>query len=269
MLQESCKVIFFFTDSTSSDEAKLLPPTEKCLKPKYTTSNITIQAIQDLLAKSAQEYKDFQNENSSSNPESPKDKITFPKIRKGNDNKVKVKPKQHNSSTSSSEKISPDMSLNPPHMYERDNIRKPTKPTFLHSRDSSLSDAQKNSPILKLRVGDKQLKPEQTYTGVERLIESSSGSEQDSFQAGRKLLGKRSLRKTKSRGKGKGADEDLGPGLVLDELDGEDAEFNQTFTVVGLQKELMDVYEERLKEFKNGGTEHTVRADVHHSSDSQ
>ncbi|XP_052246841.1 polycystic kidney disease 1 like 1-like [Dreissena polymorpha] len=203
-------------NSTSSEEmVKLSASANKTVKPRRTRNNFTVKTIQDLLAKSGQEVPEFLHENSSSNPDSPKDKKVFSKSLKPIP-APKPLPHKRQNSTSSSEKVSDASNGNEPEVF-----KKPTKPTFLHSRESSLSEGPRGSPILKLR----------TCSGTEKMPKSdghltippdtSSGSEQDGMQVGKKLLGKRNLRKTKSRGKGKGPD-NLEPELVLDELDFED-----------------------------------------------
>lgn len=93
----------------------------------------------------------------------------------------------------------------------------PAKPTFLQSREASIGDGNRASPVMKLRTSGGLGSRSDSGSCTDRITtESSSGSEQDGFHYGRKPVGKRSLRKTKSRGKGKGPD-DLEPSLILDE----------------------------------------------------
>ena len=220
--------------------------------PKPSPPNLTMQALQDLIAKSALEMRESHNDNSSSNPDSPRDKAAFTKLRKNSENLQRTKSNQH--SSSSSEKISPDLSMNHTFLTDTDNIRKPTKPTFLHT----LSDAPKGSPSLKLRTGvmERGSRSDTHVTGIEKLLESSSGSEQDSIHVGRKLLGRRSLRKTKSRGKGKGPGS-LEPSLVLDELEGEEVE--------SFKGEIIEDVQEESRQGE--ALEHTVMVEIHHQND--
>ena len=242
---------------TSSDDSGQKQSSGQDDKPtKPPQSHLTTQLLQDLITKSPHDLKELQNDNSSSNPDSPLDKLTFSKVKKNTEGILKPKTKATGSSDSSSEKISPDLSLN--HTYlqpETEGIKKPTKPTFLHSRESSLSEASKGSPSLKVH-GDKGARSESLLSGIERMLESSSGSEQDGIRVGRKMSGKRNLRKTKSRGKGKGADS-LEPALILDELEMEEGE-----GLVG-EVTVSEPVEKGGKSTRDG-KEHTVMADVHH-----
>jgi len=64
--------------------------------------------------------------------------------------------------------------------------------------------------------------------------DTSSGSEQDGMQAGKKLPMKHSLRKTKSRGKGKGPDT-IEHAMVLDEVDYEESEVDNGVYEIGVR----------------------------------
>ena len=219
-----------------------VPATRKPGKARRTQSSLAVKTLHDLIPQLAPDISETMYDNSSSNPESPKDKAT---------KSSKLSPKQtqnrRNNSSSSSEKISDSPNLN-----ETDLIKKPTKPTFLHSRESSLSDGPKGSPLLKLRTsGFEKGSRIDSHLAVP---ESSSGSEQDGQQGGKKGLGKRSLRKTKSRGKGKGPDS-LEPGLVLDEMEGEDWDSYRTDDLK------MDMSEQ------TDNIEHVVTADIHYKAD--
>jgi hypothetical protein len=236
----------------------------KPTKPRRTRSSLKVQTIHDLIAKTTHELVES-HDNSSSNPDSPRDKSAFSKINKAVDSSKKVPIKQ-NSSSSSSEKISLEILTCHTNSLETETIKKPTKPTFLHSRDSSLSDGAKNSPILKLRTSAAE-KGQRLETNPLGLPESSSGSEQDSLQIGKKMFGRRSLRKTKSRGKGKGPDS-LEPALILDEIEGEEAES------LKMEIDLVEVLPpvEQAKQIKGSNNdkleviEHVVTADIHHAN---
>lgn len=231
----------------------------KPVKPRRTRSSLKVQTIQDLIAKTTHDLVES-HDNSSSNPDSPRDKIAFAKIQRPID-RTKTTNKQ-SSSSSSSEKISPDLSLTHTNSSETETIKKPTKPTFLHSRDSSLSDGPKGSPILKLRTSSTD-KSQRLETNLLGHLESSSGSEQDGLQIGKKLFGRRSLRKTKSRGKGKGPDS-LEPALILDELEGEEVESNNK-----VEADILDEIDNLIKGDYNekfDRKEHIVTADIHHTN---
>lgn len=251
----------FISGSTSSDElTQKQTSAAKPTKPRRTRSSLKVQTIQDLIARTTQEFVESRD-NSSSNPDSPQDKISFAKTHRPID-ASKKSPTKQNSISSSSEKISPDLSLTHTNSLEMEHIKKPTKPTFLHSRESSLSDCPKGSPIMKLRTAgsEKGLRSDTNPLG---LPESSSGSEQDSLQIGKKLFGRRSLRKTKSRGKGKGPDS-LEPALALDEVEGEEAESYE------MEENLVDTPSEQDNHSKGSNNEksaHVVTADIHHSKE--
>ncbi|XP_053373889.1 polycystic kidney disease 1 like 1-like isoform X2 [Mercenaria mercenaria] len=255
-------------DSTSSDEVAMKQMALKPTKPRRTRSSLKVQTIHDLIAKTthdlvAKTTHDLveSHENSSSNPDSPRDKVAFSKIQRPVDGSKKLPIKQ-NSSSSSSEKIAPEMSSHT-NSSETETIKKPTKPTFLHSRDSSLSDGAKGSPILKLRTSGLE-KGQRLETNPLGLPESSSGSEQDGLQSGKKMFGRRSLRKTKSRGKGKGPDS-LEPALILDEIEGEEAEsFEVEVDLVEAPPCDNDNQTKGANNDKHEGIEHVVTADVHH-----
>ncbi|KAL4222250.1 Polycystic kidney disease [Mactra antiquata] len=254
--------------STSSDEQILKQkPISKPTKPRRTRSSLKVQTLQDLLSKSPQEVTES-HENSSSNPDSPRDKLAFGKINKPVDSVSSNKsPWKQNSSSSSSEKISPDLSSTHVGGPETENIKKPTKPTFLDSRETSLSECLKGSPILKIRAlgSDKGIRSDVNPLG---LLESSSGSEQDSLQLGKKLFGRRSLRKTKSRGKGKGPDS-LEPALVLDEIEGEDIESSRMEVKMagGSSEEYQNENHSNIGKGTNNdkstSKDHVIMADIH------
>ena len=191
---------------------------------------MVLQTIHDLISKTGPDHKDS-HDNSSSNPDSPRDKVCFARTKKGD--KFGDKTNTESFPSSKSEKNQSDSK---PVMTELtksnsdfvDGIKRPkkaelpAKPTFLQSREAAISEGSRSSPILKLRTGGPTSRSDSGSCTERITTESSSGSEQDGFHYGRKPVGKRSLRKTKSRGKGKGPD-GLEPSLVLDE-EGEVAE---------------------------------------------
>ncbi|XP_052802584.1 uncharacterized protein LOC128232845 isoform X2 [Mya arenaria] len=252
-------------DSTSSEEAaKSKSPALKPLKPRRTRSNLTVKTIQDILGGVLpQDTKDTHTQdNSSSNPDSPRDKLGFSKLLKPS-RATKQEQSKRNNSTSSSEKISDSSNYS----NEQEFIKKPTKPTFLHSRESSLSDGLRGGPSLKiLSLGtEKTLRCDGAYL---TLPDTSSGSEQDGMQSGKKPPPpKHSLRKTKSRGKGKGPDS-LEPALILDELDCEDVNMeydNTTVTEAAEEPSYNANVDSELRDSKTPGyLEQVVTADVHH-----
>ena len=89
----------------------------------------------------------------------------------------------------------------------------PVKPTFINPGTSSdiVKPSLLNSPALRqlrsgLGSGDKLVgKGGESNSGSSLTTESSSGSEQDAIHGLQRNIGKRNLRKTKSRGKGKGS----------------------------------------------------------------
>lgn len=257
--------ISYISGSSSSDELlQKQTSAGKPTKPRRTRSSLKVQTIQDLIARTTQEFVESRD-NSSSNPDSPRDKISFAKTHRPVDASKKTPTKQ-NSISSSSEKISPDLSLTHTNSLEMEHIKKPTKPTFLHSRDSSLSDCPKGSPIMKLRTAgsEKGLRSDINPLG---LPESSSGSEQDNLQIGKKLFGRRSLRKTKSRGKGKGPDS-LEPELALDEVEGEEAEnYKMEDNSVDTPPSEQDNHSKGSNNEQCAVKAHVVTADIHHTND--
>ena len=196
-----------------------------------------LQTIQDLIAKTSPDAKDSLD-NSSSNPDSPRDKISFSRSKKGDKGKISEKINSESVSNTKPEKGQLDLKtksvfgsvtsdgtseVSKPTTDFVEGIKKlkkaelPAKPTFLQSREASIGDGNRASPVMKLRTSGGLGSRSDSGSCTDRITtESSSGSEQDGFHYGRKPVGKRSLRKTKSRGKGKGPD-DLEPSLILDE----------------------------------------------------
>lgn len=74
------------------------------------------------------------------------------------------------------------------------------------------------------------------------------------------MLGKRSLRKTKSRGKGKGPDS-LEPGLILDEMEGEELESYRGEVTDDIGHKKGDGSEQ------TDFTKHVITADVQYHAD--
>lgn len=128
--------------------------------------------------------------------------------------------------------------------------RLPSKPTFANSGHYDLASSDSSRPSLGGSPYLKQLKASSSSSDSPRpslggspylkqlkvygsssersmgrgetssslATDTSSGSEQDGIRTGRRAFGKRNLRKTRSRGKGKGPDS-LSPALLLDELE--------------------------------------------------
>ena len=160
-------------------------------------------------------------DNSSSNPDSPRDKISFARSKKAE--KSIDKNKQDVSKTKSekahSEPKSETSKPNPDNVEGLKKLKKPelpAKPTFLQSREAAIGEGNRLSPVMKIRTTGPNSRSDSGSCTDRITTESSSSSEQDGFHYGRKPVMKRSLRKTKSRGKGKGPD-DLEPSLILPE----------------------------------------------------
>ena len=212
-----------------------------------------LQTIHDLISKT--DNKDS-HDNSSSNPDSPRDKVSFARTRK--DDKFGDKFLSEGSQNSKWEK-NPSDSASKSNSDFADGIKRvkkaelPVKPTFLQTREAAMNEGSKSSPIMKLLTGGAASRSDSGSCTDRITTESSSGSEQDGFHYGRnKPVGKRSLRKTKSRGKGKGPD-GLEPSLILDE-EGE------------VTEELVENKLEKTDEGDspdNESSEHTVIAEIH------
>lgn len=243
------------TTSSGNTSTQSSPSEEKFQKVKKPRSGLVLQTLHDLISKTVHDSKDS-HDNSSSNPDSPRDKISFSRSKKGE--KTGDKSKLENSSSMKHDKTQMDTKSEvlKGGTEFNDGIKKlkkpelPAKPTFLQSREPYISEGARGSPIMKLRTSGPTSRSDSGSCTDRITTESSSGSEQDGFHYGRKPVGKRSLRKTKSRGKGKGPD-DLEPSLVLDE-EGEAIEEVSEGKCEG-KGEVMDT----------DGAEYVVTAEVH------
>ncbi|XP_071112058.1 polycystin-1-like protein 1 isoform X2 [Haliotis cracherodii] len=99
----------------------------------------------------------------------------------------------------------------------------PPKPTFIQTTldEHAHFDSNKSLSVGSQKQRQFKLPPERVLQRGDLCgniaAESSSGSEQDAAHFGRRPSGKRNLRKTKSRGKGKGSG-GLSPALMLEDL---------------------------------------------------
>ncbi|KAL3831269.1 hypothetical protein ACJMK2_023042, partial [Sinanodonta woodiana] len=228
--------------STGSEGSKLSPIQHLPRKSKTITLLSSISAENPV-------------DSSSSNPDSPKDKHPIiPRLKKLNDakliasldkiSKTSVTPGDRSVKSSSQVPIKPGSSASPEAFRLQDKEsagdsrdgtgvkpRPPVKPTFLQAtlREVNPSEVSHGKP---LTGSGSKFRP--SSTPGERLgqrsdnsgsitTESSSGSEQDAVHCARRSMSKRNLRKTKSRGKGKGPDS-IAPPTSLDELEDENME---------------------------------------------
>ena len=206
------------TSSGNTSSTQSSPSEEKFQKVKKPRSGLVLQTIHDLITKTATDNKD-NLDNSSSNPDSPRDKISFSRSKKGDkliDKQEVSKPKSDKAHTE------PKIETTKPNTDNLEGMKKlkkpelPAKPTFLQSREAAIGEASRSSPVMKARTAGLNSRSDSGSCTDRITTESSSSSEQDAFHYGRKPVAKRSLRKTKSRGKGKGPD-DLEPELILPE----------------------------------------------------
>lgn len=183
------------------------------------------------VAESSNDSCDLDTQTSSSNPESPQEH---------NKNGAKI-DKQGVTSLYQTDKSGSQSSDSDKGLFtkgcksEMKQLKKPEpppKPTFIkHLRDDAARAGVMGSPALRqLRTGlntIERLSFKGDNSGSSFTTESSSGSEQDAIHGmQRPAFGKqRNLRKTKSRGKGKGSVNLTGS--LLDELDTEDKDLEQ------------------------------------------
>lgn len=177
---------------------------------------------------------------SSSNPESPSEqqinpnriKKTLEKPGKSTFNRLFDQSDKSGSQSSDSDRGlgSKTAKLNDSKQLKRPDP--PPKPTFVHPNVRELPSVDTSRPNLLESPALRQLRT--SLNAIERTsskgdnsgssftTESSSGSE-DAFHCMQRPIGKRNLRKTKSRGKGKGSG-NLTSSFLLDELDIESKE---------------------------------------------
>ena len=246
--------------NTSSTQSS--PSEEKFQKVKKPRSGLVLQTIHDLITKSAPDNKDSLD-NSSSNPDSPRDKISFTRNKKGE----KLTDKLDASKTKLDKAhLEPKIDTSKPNADNFEGTKKlkkpelPAKPTFLQSREAALGEGSRSSPVMKARTAGPNTRSDSSSCTDRITTESSSSSEQDGFHYGRKPVVKRSLRKTKSRGKGKGPD-DLEPSFILPE-EGEGLEEGVDMKIEGAEGGGEGIIEDGVNN-KGASGEQIVTAEIH------